>query len=115
MSPMSPDGTSSPSSIVPPLSIFRVTAKRRKPIFDADIFKRPEAPSAKLDYVSLSKARPQSPPTRAGGGGASQDSQPATPPTPPTRSDSFKVCGVHNYIQCTHEKVRKIFLNQWYV
>ncbi|KAL2078596.1 hypothetical protein ACEWY4_026281 [Coilia grayii] len=75
-SPLSPDPS---SSVVPPLSIFRVTAKRRKPIFDADIFKRPDTPT-KLDYVSLSKARPQSPRADA----------PATPPTPPTRSDSFK-------------------------
>lgn len=71
--------SSSSSDAAPPLSIFRVTAKRRKPIFDADIFKRPDTPT-KLDYVSLSKARPQSPRADA----------PVTPPTPPTRSDSFK-------------------------
>lgn len=73
-----PPSSSSPDG-APPLSIFRVTAKRRKPIFDADIFKRPDTPT-KLDYVSLSKARPQSPRADA----------PVTPPTPPTRSDSFK-------------------------
>ncbi|XP_041938079.1 disks large homolog 5-like isoform X2 [Alosa sapidissima] len=73
-----PSSSSSPDAAAP-LSIFRVTAKRRKPIFDADIFKRPDTPT-KLDYVTLSKARPQSPRTDA----------PANPPTPPTRSDSFK-------------------------
>ncbi|TRY75910.1 hypothetical protein DNTS_033480 [Danionella cerebrum] len=55
------------------LSIYR-SPKQRKSIFDADTFKRPDAP-AKVDYHS-----PQ--PLRA-------DSAPI-PPTPPTRSDSFK-------------------------
>lgn len=64
---------------VPPLSIFK-TPKKRKSIFDADVFKRPETPS-KLDYLSLSqmpKHSPQSSWTEA------------TPPDPPKRSDSFK-------------------------
>uniref|UniRef100_A0A671RK68 Calcium-activated potassium channel subunit alpha-1-like n=1 Tax=Sinocyclocheilus anshuiensis TaxID=1608454 RepID=A0A671RK68_9TELE len=38
---------------IPPLSIFK-TPKKRKSIFDADMFKRPETPS-KLDYLSLSQ------------------------------------------------------------
>uniref|UniRef100_A0A8C1VQ12 Discs large MAGUK scaffold protein 5 n=1 Tax=Cyprinus carpio TaxID=7962 RepID=A0A8C1VQ12_CYPCA len=58
---------------IPPLSIFK-TPKKRKSIFDADVFKRPETPS-KLDYLSLSQMPKHSP---------------QNPPEPPKRSDSFK-------------------------
>ncbi|XP_036427808.1 LOW QUALITY PROTEIN: disks large homolog 5-like [Colossoma macropomum] len=63
--------------VAPPLSIFK-TPKKRKSIFDADIFKRPETPSKLGEYVTLAHAgsRPQ---------GALQ-----SPPEPPKRSDSFK-------------------------
>ncbi|XP_077086988.1 disks large homolog 5 isoform X1 [Siphateles boraxobius] len=65
---------------IPPLSIFK-TPKKRKSIFDADMFKRPETPS-KLDYLSLSqKHSPQSSWT---------EGSPQMPPDPPKRSDSFK-------------------------
>ncbi|TRY68112.1 hypothetical protein DNTS_023810 [Danionella cerebrum] len=64
---------------VPPLSIFK-TPKKRKSIFDVDLFKRPETPS-KIDYLSISKHSPQS---------SWMDGSPQTPPDPPKRSDSFK-------------------------
>lgn len=41
------------STADPPLSIFK-TPQKRKSIFDAEVFKRPETPS-KLDYLSLSQ------------------------------------------------------------
>lgn len=65
---------------IPPLSIFK-TPKKRKSIFDADMFKRPETPS-KLDYLSLSQMPKHSP--------QSSWTEGQTPPDPPKRSDSFK-------------------------
>ncbi|XP_051523810.1 disks large homolog 5-like isoform X2 [Myxocyprinus asiaticus] len=67
---------------VPPLSIFK-TRTKRKSIFDADTFKRPETPS-KLDYVSLSHMPKHSPQ------GSWSEGVPQIPPDPPKRSDSFK-------------------------
>ncbi|XP_051958294.1 disks large homolog 5-like isoform X2 [Xyrauchen texanus] len=67
---------------VPPLSIFK-TRTKRKSIFDADTFKRPETPS-KLDYVSMSHV-PKHSPQNSWSEGA-----PQIPPDPPKRSDSFK-------------------------
>uniref|UniRef100_A0AAR2LFY8 Discs, large homolog 5b (Drosophila), tandem duplicate 1 n=1 Tax=Pygocentrus nattereri TaxID=42514 RepID=A0AAR2LFY8_PYGNA len=63
--------------IAPPLSIFK-TPKKRKTIFDVDIFKRPETPSKLGEYITLAHAgsRPQ---------GVLQ-----SPPEPPKRSDSIK-------------------------
>ncbi|XP_056326070.1 disks large homolog 5-like isoform X2 [Danio aesculapii] len=60
---------------IPPLSIFK-TPKKRKSIFDADVFKRPET----LEYVTHTHTHsPQ---------GSWTDSP--APPDPPKRSDSFK-------------------------
>ncbi|XP_049320462.1 disks large homolog 5 isoform X1 [Astyanax mexicanus] len=64
----------------PPLSIFK-TPKKRKSIFDADIFKRPETPS-KLEYVSLAHALKHT--------GSRPEGALQSPPEPPKRSDSFK-------------------------
>uniref|UniRef100_A0A673G8U0 Disks large homolog 5-like n=1 Tax=Sinocyclocheilus rhinocerous TaxID=307959 RepID=A0A673G8U0_9TELE len=63
-----------PADSIPPLSIFK-TPKKRKSIFDADMFKRPETLS------QMPKHSPQSSWTEA----ALQ-----IPPDPPKRSDSFK-------------------------
>lgn len=63
------------------LSIYKRT-KQRKSIFDANAFKRPEAPP-KLDYMSLSQLPKHSPQSSV-----SESAQ--TPPTPPARSDSFR-------------------------
>ncbi|XP_062330891.1 disks large homolog 5-like isoform X4 [Osmerus eperlanus] len=63
------------------LSIYK-KPKQRKSIFDADTFKRPEAPP-KLDFLSLTQLprhSPQSP----------RCDTLQAPPTPPTRSDSFR-------------------------
>uniref|UniRef100_A0A673H7P0 Disks large homolog 5-like n=1 Tax=Sinocyclocheilus rhinocerous TaxID=307959 RepID=A0A673H7P0_9TELE len=67
---------------IPPLSIFK-TPKKRKSIFDADMFKRPETPS-KLDYLSLSQMPKHSPQS------SWIEAAPQIPPDPPKRSDSFK-------------------------
>uniref|UniRef100_A0A672P4J8 Discs large MAGUK scaffold protein 5 n=1 Tax=Sinocyclocheilus grahami TaxID=75366 RepID=A0A672P4J8_SINGR len=67
---------------IPPLSIFK-TPKKRKSIFDADMFKRPETPS-KLDYLSLSQMPKHSPQS------SWIQAAPQIPPDPPKRSDSFK-------------------------
>ncbi len=71
-----------PADSIPPLSIFK-TPKKRKSIFDADMFKRPETPS-KLDYLSLSQMPKHSPQSSWTG------VAPQIPPEPPKRSDSFK-------------------------
>uniref|UniRef100_A0AAX7SN23 Discs, large homolog 5a (Drosophila) n=1 Tax=Astatotilapia calliptera TaxID=8154 RepID=A0AAX7SN23_ASTCA len=63
----------SPVSAATQLSIYK-SPKQRKSIFDPDTFKRPETPSTKMEYMSLSSSSTPTP----------------TPPTPPTRSDSFK-------------------------
>ncbi|XP_051968921.1 disks large homolog 5-like isoform X2 [Xyrauchen texanus] len=67
---------------VPPLSIFK-TRTKRKSIFDADMFKRPETPS-KLDYANLSQMSKHSPQS------SWSEGAPQIPPDPPKRSDSFK-------------------------
>lgn len=66
----------------PPLSIFK-TPQKRKSIFDADVFKRPETPS-KLDYLSLSQMSKHSPQS------SWSETPQQIPPDPPKRSDSFK-------------------------
>lgn len=66
--------------VAPSLSIFK-TPKKRKSIFEADIFKRPETPS-KLEYVTLAHV-PKHAASRPEGALPS-------PPEPPKRSDSFK-------------------------
>uniref|UniRef100_A0A671L428 Disks large homolog 5-like n=1 Tax=Sinocyclocheilus anshuiensis TaxID=1608454 RepID=A0A671L428_9TELE len=71
-----------PTDSIPPLSIFK-TPKKRKSIFDADMFKRPETPS-KLDYLSLSQMPKHSPQS------SWTEAAPQIPPDPPKRSDSFK-------------------------
>uniref|UniRef100_A0A8C2GNN1 Discs large MAGUK scaffold protein 5 n=1 Tax=Cyprinus carpio TaxID=7962 RepID=A0A8C2GNN1_CYPCA len=71
-----------PTDSIPPLSIFK-TPKKRKSIFDADMFKRPETPS-KLDYLSLSQMPKHSPQS------SWTETAPQNPPDPPKRSDSFK-------------------------
>uniref|UniRef100_A0A9J7XD59 Discs large MAGUK scaffold protein 5 n=1 Tax=Cyprinus carpio carpio TaxID=630221 RepID=A0A9J7XD59_CYPCA len=71
-----------PTDSIPPLSIFK-TPKKRKSIFDADMFKRPETPS-KLDYLSLSQMPKHSPQS------SWTETAPQIPPDPPKRSDSFK-------------------------
>ncbi|XP_076855983.1 disks large homolog 5 isoform X2 [Brachyhypopomus gauderio] len=65
----------------PPLSIFKT--KKRKSIFDSDLYKRPETPS-KLDYVSLVHIPKHSTQT------SRPEGVPQCPPEPPKRSDSFK-------------------------
>ncbi|XP_026131794.1 disks large homolog 5 isoform X1 [Carassius auratus] len=72
----------SPTESIPPLSIFK-TPKKRKSIFDADMFKRPETPS-KLDYLSVSQMPKHSPQS------SWTETAPQIPPDPPKRSDSFK-------------------------
>ncbi|XP_051529533.1 disks large homolog 5-like isoform X2 [Myxocyprinus asiaticus] len=67
---------------VPPLSIFK-TRTKRKSIFEADMFKRPETPS-KLDYANLSQMSKHSPQS------SWSEGAPQIPPDPPKRSDSFK-------------------------
>lgn len=71
-----------PADTIPPLSIFK-TPKKRKSIFDAEMFKRPETPS-KLDYLSLSQMPKHSPQS------SWTEATPQIPPEPPKRSDSFK-------------------------
>ncbi|XP_067286358.1 disks large homolog 5 isoform X2 [Pseudorasbora parva] len=71
-----------PADSIPPLSIFK-TPKKRKSIFDVDMFKRPETPS-KLDYLSLSQMPKHSPQS------SWTEGSPQIPPDPPKRSDSFK-------------------------
>uniref|UniRef100_A0A672Q2V2 Discs large MAGUK scaffold protein 5 n=1 Tax=Sinocyclocheilus grahami TaxID=75366 RepID=A0A672Q2V2_SINGR len=71
-----------PADSIPPLSIFK-TPKKRKSIFDTDMFKRPETPS-KLDYLSLSQMPKHSPQS------SWTEAAPQIPPDPPKRSDSFK-------------------------
>lgn len=66
----------------PPLSIFK-TPQKRKSIFDADVFKRPETPS-KLDYLCVSQMSKHSPQS------SWSEGPPQIPPDPPKRSDSFK-------------------------
>ncbi|KAK6328397.1 hypothetical protein J4Q44_G00003750 [Coregonus suidteri] len=71
------------------LSIYK-KPKQRKSIFDAETFKRPEAPS-KLDYLSLSqlpKHSLQDSQSEVGTGPGVGIGQ--TPPTLPQRSDSFR-------------------------
>uniref|UniRef100_A0A8C3A0G4 Discs, large homolog 5a (Drosophila) n=1 Tax=Cyclopterus lumpus TaxID=8103 RepID=A0A8C3A0G4_CYCLU len=72
---VSPDNAS-PLTAAAQLSIYK-SPKQRKSIFDPDTFKRPETPSSKMEYMSLSS------------------SSTPTPPTPPTRSDSFKFKHIH--------------------
>lgn len=62
---------------IPPLSIFKVP-KKRKSIFDADVFKRPET----LEYVTHTHSAQHT--------HSPQGSWADTPPDPPKRSDSFK-------------------------
>ena len=63
------------------LSIYK-KPKQRKSIFDADTFKRPEAPP-KLDFLSLTQLPRHSPQS-------SRCDTLQAPPTPPARSDSFR-------------------------
>ena len=73
------------------LSIYK-SPKQRKSIFDPDTFKRPETPSAKLEYVAAGQTASHSPqPSKADSLSSSSTATPTpTPPTPPTRTDSFK-------------------------
>ncbi len=71
-----------PTDSIPPLSIFK-TPKKRKSIFDAEMFKRPDTPS-KMDYHSLSQMPKHSPQS------SWTEATPQIPPEPPKRSDSFK-------------------------
>ncbi|XP_046887625.1 disks large homolog 5-like isoform X5 [Hypomesus transpacificus] len=63
------------------LSIYK-KPKQRKSIFDADTFKRPEAPP-KLDFLSLTQLPRHSPQS-------SRCDTLQAPPTPPARSDLFR-------------------------
>lgn len=74
------------------LSIYK-SPKQRKSIFDPDTFKRPEAPSSKMEYAAAapSAAAVSHSPQPSKSDSLSSSSTPTpTPPTPPTRSDSFK-------------------------
>lgn len=91
---VAPDNTGSITAAAQ-LSIYK-SPKQRKSIFDPDMFKRPETPSSKMEYVAANQIA-------AAAASASHSPQPSktdslsssstptpTPPTPPTRSDSFK-------------------------
>ncbi|XP_044228716.1 disks large homolog 5a isoform X4 [Thunnus albacares] len=92
---VAPDNTS-PVTAAAQLSIFK-SPKQRKPIFDQDIFKRPETPSSKMEYMAANQiaavataAVSHSPQPSKTESLSSSSTPTPTPPTPPTRSDSFK-------------------------